>query len=163
MKTKKYRLETVLGVRSRARDEAARQVALRLNELETAEKELARRVEKLQSCVEKQNKAQAQLDDEINRGIQARDIVAHQSYLNDLKTQEKELRTEVENQRKTVKKAEISLAAARENLAESARELKSIETHRANWQTEREKEDKRRKQKISDEIAAILHAGRDGK
>jgi len=163
VKTKKYRLETVLGVRSRARDEAARQVSLRLNDLETAEKELARRREKLQACVERQNKAQAQLDEVLKGGTQAQAVVAHQSYLNDLKLQEKELQIEVEEQTAAVEQAEKALTAARENLAESARDLKSIEMHRANWQSVNEREENRREQKISDEIAAILHGRRDDK
>lgn len=160
MKSKKYRLETVLGARSRARDEAAHRVSLRLNDLEAAEKELARRREKLQACIEKQNKAQAQMDEELNDGIRAQAVLAHQSYLNDLKKREKELRAEVENLRETAKQAEKELAAARENLAESARDLKSIETHRMNWQTAQDKEENRREQKIGDEIAAILHSSR---
>ena len=85
MKAKKYRLETVLGIRSRAREEAARLVALRLQQLETAEEELARRQRKLQACYEQQNKAQNLLNEELQRGIQARGILAHQNYLNDLR------------------------------------------------------------------------------
>lgn len=161
MKAKKYRLETVLGVRSRARDEAARQVAVCLKDLEAAQTELSRRRERLEKCVEQRKKAQARLDAELNEGIRAREILAHQSYLNDLKRREKELRAEVEAQTGAVEQAEKDLAAEREKLAESARDLKSIETHKTNWQTALGKEENRREQKISDEIGAILHGRRD--
>ena len=161
MKTKKYRLETVLGVRSRARDEAARQVAVCLHDLEAAETELARCQKLLRDCIEKKTRAQLQLNEELTSGIRAQAVLAHQIYLNDLKKQETELQTQLENQLEAVKQAEKALAAARENLTESARELQSIETHKTNWKTAREREENRREQKISDEIGAILHGRRD--
>lgn len=161
MKTKKYRLETVLGIRNRAKEEAARQVAMRLQQLQLAEEELNRRQIKLRACYEKQNKAQILMNDEVNKGIQAYDILAHQNYLNDLRKLEIELKNDVEKQIQTVAKAEKELEAAREKLIESARELKSIEVHKANWQISEKKEQNRRDQKISDEIGAILHGRRE--
>jgi flagellar export protein FliJ len=161
MKAKKYRLETVLGIRNRAKDEAARLVALRLQQLQAAEEELARRQMKLQACYERQNQAQGAMHEELTKGIQARGILAHQNYLNDLRKLESELKTDVEKQIQTVTKAEKELEAAREKLVESARELKSIEVHKANWQAFEQKQQTRRDQKISDEIGAILHGRRE--
>lgn len=162
MKAKKYRLETVLGIRSRAKDEAARQVALRLQQLQAAEEELARRQKKLQNCYEQQTRAQALMNDELTRGIEARKILGHQNFLNDLRALEIELKAAVEKQIQAVERAEKELAAARQKLTESARDLKSIEIHKANWQVWEQKEAARREQKISDEIGAILHGRRDG-
>lgn len=161
MKAKKYRLETVLGIRNRAREEAARQVALRLGQLEQAEAELNRRQLKLQACYEQQNKAQNAMREELSQGIQARNILAHQNYLNDLRKLEIELKNDVEKQIQTVTKAEKELEKAREKLVETARELKSIEVHKANWQLSEQKAQNKREQKISDEIGAILHGRRE--
>ncbi|HVE55820.1 MAG TPA: flagellar export protein FliJ [Pyrinomonadaceae bacterium] len=161
MKTKKYRLETVLGIRNRAREEAARQVAVRLGQLEQAEQELNRRQLKLQACYEQQNKAQTAMSEELNQGIQARNILAHQNYLNDLRKLEIELKNDVEKQIQAVTKAEKELETAREKLVETARELKSIEVHKENWQVSEQKAQNKREQKISDEIGAILHGRRD--
>src|SRR5215213_3141985 len=134
MKAKKYRLETVLGIRHRARDEAARQVAVRLQQLQAAEEELARRQRKLQACYEQQNKAQTSMNEELNKGIQAQNVLAHQNYLNDLRKLEIDLKADVEKQIQAVAKAEKELETAREKLSESARDLKSIEIHKENWQ-----------------------------
>ncbi len=161
MKAKKYRLETVLVIRNRAREEAARQVALRLQQLEQAETELNRRQLKLQACYEQQNKAQAAMSEELSQGIQARNILAHQNYLNDLRKLEIELKNDVEKQIQAVTKAEKELETAREKLVETARELKSIEVHKANWQVAEQKVQIKREQKISDEIGAILHGRRE--
>lgn len=161
MKAKKYRLETVLGIRNRAKDEAARLVALRLQQLQAAEEELNRRQMKLQTCYERQNQAQAAMNEELAKGLQARSILAHQNYLNDLRKLESELKADVEKQILSVTKAEKELESAREKLVESARELKSIEVHKANWQASEQKQQSRREQKISDEIGAILHGRRE--
>ncbi|GEM_PF-2657105 len=158
---KKYRLETVLGIRNRAKEDAARQVAFRLQQLQAAEEELARRQRKLQACYEQQNKAQTLMNEELNQGIQARDILAHQNYLNDLRKLEIEFQADVEKQIKIVTKAEKELETAREKLNESARELRSIEGHKENWTVSQNKEKNRREQKISDEIGAILHGRRE--
>jgi flagellar export protein FliJ len=161
MTTKKYRLETVLRIRDRAREEAARQVALRLQQLQSAEEELARCEKKLQECRGQQTRGQAAMNEEAGKGIQAREILAHHNYLNDLRELEIEMQREVENQIQVVSEAEKALDAARAKLTESARELKSIEKHKANWLNAREQEDARREQKISDEIGAILHNRRE--
>lgn len=161
MKAKKYRLETVLQIRNRAKDEAARLVALRLEQLDQAEAELSRRRLNLQACFEKQDQALNLMNEELNKGIQAQSVLVHQTYLNDLRKTEIQLREAVEKQIRTVAKAEKELEAARENLIETARNLKSIETHKANWQRTELSEENRREQKISDEIGAILHGRRD--
>ncbi|HEY8561463.1 MAG TPA: flagellar export protein FliJ [Pyrinomonadaceae bacterium] len=161
MKAKKYRLETVLGIRQRTRDEAARQVALRLQLLQAAEEELTIRQRRLQGCYEQQNKAQTAMSEELNRGIQARGVLAHQNFLNDLRALETQLQADVERQIQAVAKAEKELEAARAKLIETARELKSIEAHKENWQASQTKEHNRREQKISDEIGTILYGRRE--
>lgn len=161
MAVKKYRLETVLGIRNRAKDEAARHVALRLQQLQAAEDELARRQRKLQACYEQQNTAQTAMNDELRGGIQAHSVIAHQNFLNDLRKLETELKADVEKQMNAVTKAEKELEASRDKLIEAARDLKSIEVHKANWQETEQKVKTRRDQKISDEIGAILHGRRE--
>lgn len=157
MKAKKYRLETVLEIRARAKDEAARAIAVRFQQLEQAEAELNRRRMKLQACYERQDQAQAAMNHELDKGIQARSILSHQNYINDLKKQESELLDEVEKQIRAVAQAESEVEKAREKLIETARELKSIEVHKTNWQSSARTEENRRAQKISDEIGAILY------
>ena len=160
MSAKKYRLETVLGIRGRVKEEAARIVALRLQQLQAAEDELRRRQKKLQTCYEQQNKSQNLMNEEIRQGIQARKVLAHQNFLNDLRKLEIELKNDVEKQITAVSKAEKEVETAREKLIEAARELKSIEIHKANWQESEQKTEIKREQKISDEIGAILHGRR---
>ncbi|MBS1795810.1 MAG: flagellar export protein FliJ [Acidobacteria bacterium] len=162
MKTNKYRLETVLELRRRGKEEAARQVGVRLQMLQAAEEELARRQQRLRECFERQHRAQQAMNEQLARGLAARSILAHQNFLNDLRQLEAGLRAEVDQQIKTVARAEKDLETARDRLIEAARELKSIETHKENWKTAERTTRNRREQKISDEIGAILHGRRKG-
>lgn len=157
MTAKKYRLETVLTIRNRAKDEAARHVAACFQELEKAEKELARRRLNLHNCREKQTRAQVKMAEQLAEGIQAREILAHQNYLNDLRKMEAELQAEVDRQTQTVAAAAREVETAREKLTEAARELKAVEVHKENFQANKRREENRREQKIGDEIGLILH------
>lgn len=157
MQPKKYRLETVLQIRARAKDEAARQVALRYERLAQAEEELNRRQLNLQICYERQNAAQAAMLEDLTKASQAKKILAHKNYLRDLRNLETELLAAVEQQKQTVAKAEAEVDSAREKLVEAARELKAIEVHKTNWQAAESAAHTRREQKLSDEIGSILH------
>jgi flagellar export protein FliJ len=161
MKAKKYRLQTVLNIRSRAKDEAARMVALRLEQLAQTEEELLNRQRNLQSCYEKQNRARTAMNTELDRGVQAKGVVSHRAFLKDLREQETELKAAVEQQKAAVKRAEREVETAREKLAETTKELKAIEVHRENWLDGERREQNRREQKISDEIGSILHGRRE--
>ncbi|HEY0048608.1 MAG TPA: flagellar export protein FliJ [Pyrinomonadaceae bacterium] len=160
MKSKKYRLETVLEIRGRVKDEAARQVAVRLEQLARAEAELKRRLKELENCRERRRKAQNAMFTELSAGTQAHNITAHKDFLGQLKETENELEAAVEQQKQTVAAAEREVAQAREKLIEAAKDLKAIEVHKSNWKITERTAETRREQKISDEIGAILHGRR---
>jgi flagellar export protein FliJ len=160
MKSKKYRLETVLDIRVRAKDEAARAVAVRLEQLARAEAELKRREQELENCRERRRQAQNAMLEQINTGTQAHQITAHKIFLGQLKETEAELEASVEQQKQAVANAEREVAAAREKLIEAARDAKAIELHKSNWKAAERTAETRREQKISDEIGAILHGRR---
>lgn len=160
MKAKKYRLQTVLNLRGRAKDEAARLVALRYEQLAQAEEELLNRQRNLQSCYEKQTQAKTAMNNELDKGIQAKGVVSHRIFLKDLRDQEIDLKAAIEKQKTAVKRAEDEVEAAREKLIEAAKDLKAIEVHKENWQIAEKIASNRREQKIGDEIGSILHGRR---
>lgn len=144
-------------MRARAKDEAARQVALQLGRLAQAEEELNRRQLNLQICYERQSQAQTAMLEDLTKVSQAKNILAHKNFLRDLRSLETELLAAVEEQKQAVAKAEADVEAARGKLLEAARELKAIEVHKASWQTAEKAVSRRREQKLSDEIGSILH------
>lgn len=163
MKPKEYRLQTVLKLREKARDEAGRIVARRLDELETAQFELARRQNDLLACYEKQDQKQIAINEILDRGAKIRHVVDHRAFLDQLRESELQLKESAENQKKAVFRAEAELDSARDALIEATCDFKVIETHRSKWAANIRTDSARREQKVSDEIGRILHGRREGR
>lgn len=163
MKPKDYRLKTVLKIRGTARDEAGRVVAQRLEGLENANVELIRRQNDLLACYEKQEQKQVAMNETLESGTLAGNIIRHRVFLEDLRDSEYQLKQSAEKQKKSVLKAENDLETARDALIDATRDLKAIETHRSKWAAEVKTTAARRDQKASDEIGSILHGRRERK
>lgn len=163
MKLKDYRLQTVLKMREKARDEAGRNVARRLDELEDAKNELNRRQNDLLTCYEKQDQKQLAMNEMLESGAPVRNVVRHRTFLDGLRESEQQLTESAEKQKRSVVRAEGDLDTARDELIETTRDFKAIETHRSKWAATVKKAAQRREQKASDEIGALLHGRRNKK
>ena len=157
MRQKKYRLEIVLNVREKKKEDAARFVARRRQELLEAEQELIRRERFLADCRRQLADANEKLTSEFSAGAPAGKIVSHRNFLQVLKEREEALNASVGEQRNNVRYAEQLVGEALEILAEAFRELRIIEKHKENWQATQKLESQKREQKLNDEIGAILH------
>jgi flagellar export protein FliJ len=157
MSKSKYRLQPVLEVRERAKQDAAKLVALRRAQLDAAEQELARREGEVVQCRERQQEAHAKMLEEAQSGTEAHCIVTHRTHLADLRRQETELLAAVEEQRAVVARAERDLEDALARLAEASKDVRVMEKHRENWREGERRTEQARERKISDEIAALLH------
>lgn len=146
-----------MDVRERAKQDAARVVALRRAQLAEAEAELARREGEVEACRGRQRDAREKMLNEARVGAEARRMVAHRTHLADLREQEEALLAAVEEQRGAVARAERELDAALAALAEASKEFRVIEKHRENWREGERRAERRREQKISDEVASVLH------
>jgi flagellar export protein FliJ len=157
MSKSKYRLQPVLEVRERAKQDAAKLLALRRAQLDAAEQELARREGEVVQCRERQQEAHAKMLEEAQSGAEAHCIVTHRTHLADLRRQETELLAAVEEQRAVVARAERDLEDALARLAEASKDVRVMEKHRENWREGERRTEQARERKISDEIAALLH------
>lgn len=160
MSKKKYRLQPVLHVRERARQEAGQRVAERRRILADAETELARRQQSVADCRLRQTKAQAKMMRELAHGTEAHTVVEYRMHLDDLKLLEQHLQEQVEQQQGVVARAAADVEMALTALMEAAKEVKVIEKHREEWTERNRREEVRRDQKLSDEIGSILHGRR---
>lgn len=158
MAKEKYRLQVVLEMREKLKKEAAQFVVLRRQQLAAAEEELVRRKQAVIDNLQMQRDAQDTMFSELNAGAEARFAVSYRIHLADLREDEIVLRENVVKQEKAVEQAEIEVERALELLAESAKEMKVIETHKDNWRTDKRRESERREQKLNDEIGAILYS-----
>ncbi|MBC7796465.1 MAG: hypothetical protein H7Z37_06310 [Pyrinomonadaceae bacterium] len=158
MAKEKYRLQVVLEMREKLKKEAAQFVVLRRQQLAAAEEELERRKQAVFDNLQMQRDAQDTMFSELNAGAEARFALSYRIHLADLREDEIVLRENVTKQEKAVEQAEKEVERALELLAESAKEMKVIETHKDNWRTDKRRESERREQKLNDEIGAILYS-----
>ncbi|MFN0124340.1 MAG: hypothetical protein ACKV2V_27895 [Blastocatellia bacterium] len=153
----KYRLTPLIEIRERAKQDAARVVSRRREELAMAEAELVRREQAVIECRERQAEARRQMTTAAERGIQAAKLVLHRTHVDDLRLLEAQLQDEVEKQKTIVARAEAALDRALLALAEAARELQTVEKHRELWREQVKREAERRDQKLLDELGAARH------
>ena len=157
MPKNRYKLQPVLDVRDRAKQEAMRRVAARRALVAEAEGELARRERALGECRARQTEARARMLQELEPGAAARHLVAHRTHLADLRQMEEDLINSVEQQRLAVARAQDELENALAALVEASKEVQAIEKHREEWRRQIQRAEQRREQKLSDEIGSILH------
>lgn len=162
MSKPKYRLQPVLEIRVQARQAAARAAAGRREELAEAAAELVRRGDEVAACRARQAAAQEEMFDEAARGAEARRLVTHRAYLADLRHIERELSSRYEQQRAAVTLAEGELERAVATLLEAVKEVQVIESHHRSWRERTGREEGRRAQKLSDEVAALTRQHRRG-
>ena len=157
MPKQKYRLETVLEIRDKAKKEAAQLVGVRRSQLAAAEEELERCHRAVQDNLQKQREQQDLMFTEINQGVAARRAMVFRTHLTDLREIELDLRANVVKQEKAVEQAALELEKALEFLAEATKEVKVIEKHKETWRSNLKLEIERKEQKLNDEIGAILY------
>ena len=159
----RYRLQPVLDVRDRAKQEAAQRVAARRAQLAVAEAELARRQHLVARCRADQALAQQRMMDQAVKGIEASKMVLHRTHCAGLKEREQELLGEVERQQSIVRQAEEDLENAITAFVEASKEVQVIEKHRQSWRERTRRESVRHEQRLNDEIGAIIHTRRSSK
>ena len=155
--TEKYNLQRLLEMRERARDDAALYLAECRRQLARAEEELEKRKKAVVDCRREQVEIQNALMGKSVGGIKSNDIIRFRQYLSDLREMETHLIKAVDEQKSVIAREEKKVEKAFSELTEAAKELKVIEKHRENWQTEKRIEAARKEQKTNDETGAILH------
>ncbi len=153
----KYRLKTVLDLRLQAKQDAARLLARRREELLAAQAELLRREEAVIACQKEQIAQRGIMLEKMADGIEAQRAVNYRTHLADLREQESQLRLAVAQQQLAVERAETEVEKAIDGLIKATQEAQVIEKHKEGWKEKTRREETRREQKLSDEISAILY------
>ncbi|MFN7928229.1 MAG: flagellar FliJ family protein [Blastocatellia bacterium] len=157
MKKPKYRLEPLVYLREKAKQEAERLTGERRNKLLIAEAELERRQHSVTQCRTEQNQKRDAMLHQASGGIEAGHLQNHRLHLADLKDMEAQLNEAVETQQQVVRRAEVELEKALAHLLEATKELRTVEKHREVWRERMRQESLRQEQKLNDEIGALLH------
>lgn len=157
MAKNKYKLEAVVDLRKRAKDEAVLLLSQRNKELELEQQELVKRQQDLSDVRDQLSGASRGLTLDLSGGTRASAILKHKDFIEGLREKEKDSMLLVERQIETCEQAKKACGIAVDLLAEASKELSAIEKHKENWSFDVKKRENKREQKLLDEIGSILH------
>lgn len=157
MAKKKYKLEPVVGLRERAKNEAVRLASERRRELELEREELEKRQVALVEIRDRIKATRKELSQKLSAGTPASAILKHKDFIEGLLKEESDSITRIDEQKEAVAMAEKYYEDAMALLAEASKELSAIEKHKENWAFDERKRENKKEQKLLEEIGSILH------
>jgi flagellar export protein FliJ len=159
-----YRLETLLEMRARAKEEAEQAFSAAIKALEKEKAELKRLEEDLaRRKAERKAKVMAYLNEVMAKGAGVNGMNMMGRFEQRLKDEEAQVALDIERQREAVKVAERTVEQRRAQMAEAAKELKAIEKHKENWQKQIKHERQQREELTQEEIGSALFLARQRK
>lgn len=160
-----YRLQTLLEMRERAKEEAEQAFSDAVKALEKQKAELKRLEQELETRkAERKQKVMAYLQQIMAKGNTGpNSFTMMNRYEERLKDEEAQLALEIEQQKEVVKTAEKLVEQRRREMAEAAKELKAIEKHKENWQKQIRAERQAKEELNQEEIGNTLFLMRQRK
>ena len=152
-----YDLQALLELRQNEREQAEQRYADEMQELDRRKSYLASKRRELQTAIDERKTERRKLDRRRNTGdASIAELEQFRAYLRGMREDESALEAEIDRAREAVADQRARVDAAREKLAEATRELKAVERHRDDWETEREIAEKRDAASRMDAIAARI-------
>ncbi|HLL01369.1 MAG TPA: flagellar assembly protein FliH [Myxococcaceae bacterium] len=159
-----YRLQTLLEMRERAKEEAEQAFSAAIKELEKEKVELKRLEDDLEKRkAERKQKVMAYLNEVMAKGSGINGMNMMSRFEQRLKDEEAQVALDIERQKETVKVAERTVENKRREMAEAAKELKAIEKHKETWQKQVKAERQQREELTQEEIGSALFQARQRK
>jgi flagellar export protein FliJ len=159
-----YRLQTLLEIRQRAKEQAEQEFSDAMQALARARAEQKRLEDDLERRKqERKAKIAAYLQEVMTKGAGAGGLTQMQRFEERLKDEEAQVALEIERQKEVVKGAERVVEEKRLAMAEAARELKAIEKHKENWTKDVKAQRQAREELAQEEIGNALYLARTRK
>jgi len=159
-----YRLQTLLEMRERAKEEAEQAFSAAIKALEKEKVELKRLEDDLEKRkAERKQKVMAYLNEVMAKGSGINGMNMMSRFEQRLKDEEAQVALDIERQKETVKVAERFVEQKRREMAEAAKELKAIEKHKETWQKQVKAERQQREELTQEEIGSALFQARQRK
>jgi len=159
-----YRLQVLLEMRERAKEEAENAFSDAVKALEKEKAELKRLEEDLaKRKAERKQKVKAYLDQVMAKGAGINGLTMMNRYEERLKDEEAQVALELERQKEAIKVAERLVEQRRREMAEAAKELKAIEKHKETFQKQVRAERQAREELNQEEIGNTLFLMRQRK
>lgn len=152
-----YRLQTLLGMRERAEQDAKDAFGLAQAALREQERKLKEHEDELQRMVEDRKRRREDYSKKLASGeMKVTDQSAAYRYIERLKDRETEQKFKIEAQREQVRNAEKDLKRAQDALIVATQDLKALEKHKEKWAAELKKERALREEDQLDEIGQVI-------
>jgi flagellar export protein FliJ len=160
-----YRLQVLLEMRERAKEEAEQAFSDAVKALEKEKAELKRLEEELEKRkAERKQKVMAYLQQVMAKGAAGvNGLNMMNRYEDRLKDEEAQVALEIERQKEAIKVAEKLVEQRRREMAEAAKELKAIEKHKETWQKQIRAERQAKEELNQEEIGNTLFLMRQRK
>lgn len=160
-----YRLQVLLEMRERAKEEAEQAFSDAVKALEKEKAELKRLEADLEKRkAERKQKVMAYLQQVMAKGAAGvNSLNMMNRYEDRLKDEEAQVALEIERQKEAIKVAEKLVEQRRREMAEAAKELKAIEKHKETWQKQLRAERQAKEELNQEEIGNTLFLMRQRK
>jgi flagellar export protein FliJ len=159
-----YRLQTLLELRGRAKDEAEQAFAEAMTALSREKVALEKLKDDLERRkAERKAKIAVYLQEVMTRGVQAGGLNSLNRFEDRLKDEEAQVGLEIDRQQDVVAEAEKVVEEKRFAMAEAAKELKAIEKHKEKWAVGVKTAREAREEMAQEEIGNALFLARQKK
>lgn len=158
MPPREYRLETLLGLREKKKEEAERHLGECLAALKVEQDRLAEMEAELDRMIAKREAKKREYAEKQMRGeLSAQGAIAANVFIERLKEQEEAQRNAIEGQHSVVSQKQQDVDGAREDLARATQDMKALEKHKEKWQDQVKKEIQQKEDEALDDIAQSLY------
>jgi flagellar export protein FliJ len=154
MADKEYRLQALVGIRERKKEEAEKYLGTCLAALKVEQQRLRDMEEELDRMIARREARKREYAEKAMRGeMSAQAAISANLYIERLKEQEQMQKDAIEGQKGVVQQKKEDVDGARQDLVKAEQELKALEKHKEKWQEERKKEIAAKQEEVMDEIA----------
>lgn len=159
-----YRLQTLLGLREKAKSEAERNLGDCLRILKTEQERLEEMQAELRRMIaSREAKSRDYAEKQMRGEMSAQAMIGAQAYLERMKELEEGQERAIDGQKRVLENKERDVEVARGVLVEANQELKALEKHKEKWEAKIKKERQAKEESELDELAQTMYLGRDKK
>lgn len=152
-----YELAALLKIREQQQEDAQEEYAREIQELQRREQFVLKKEQELVAHQQARRAACVAHDQQRFTGsLSMMEIQRFDIYLDGLGVDEENLKEEIERAKRSCTQQQAEVARAKQGLVEATRELKAVQKHRENWQSDQAREQARRDSAAMDEVAARL-------
>ena len=157
-----YRLQALVTLRERKKEEAERILGVKLAELKQEQQRQKDMEDELERMIAKREAKMREYAEKSMKGMMAaQDVVGANLYIERLKEQEEAQENAIEGQKQVVAQKKDEVEEARKGVVLATQDLKALEKHKEKWMEQVKKEREAREEDVMDEIAQTIFLGRN--